>query len=44
MNNGKGLHAWIDELEDPISSDSYERGGGRSRIIAAIQSQQPLET
>jgi hypothetical protein len=44
MNNGKGLHAWIDELEDPISSDLYKRGGGRDSIIAAIQSQRPLET
>jgi hypothetical protein len=37
MNNGKGLHAWIDELEDPVSADSgsHERGG----IIAAIQEQ-----
>ena len=44
MNNGKGLHAWIDELEDPLSSDSYKHCGGRSSIIAAIQSQKLLET
>jgi hypothetical protein len=34
MNNGKGLHAWVDELEDLVSVDfDFERGG----IIAAIQ-------
>ena len=44
MNNGKGLHAWIDELEDPVSSDSDGRSGERRGIIAAIQSQQLSKT
>jgi hypothetical protein len=35
MNNGKGLHAWIDEMEDPVSERSTERGG----IIEAIQNE-----
>lgn len=33
MNNGHGLHAWIDELEDPVRANSNERGN----IIEAIQ-------
>jgi len=39
MNNGKGLHAWIDELEDPVRADSLSRGRERDGIIAAIQEQ-----
>jgi hypothetical protein len=36
MNNGKGLHAWIDEMEDLVSGHSNER----SSIIEVIQNEQ----